>query len=166
MIKQFVKHIAKGLSLVLLLTLIQVPGAQAQVETGENIVDSATQFGQIQYFRTLLEETGLDDELSQDGPFTVFAPTDQAFQEIENEELQNLLENPDELRNVLRAHIVNGSMVAEDLAATDNISTLEGSDFEVTHHEQGISVDEALLVAADIIATNGVIHAVNTVLMP
>lgn len=140
--------------------------AQAQIETGENLMNSASQFGQIQYFRTLLEETGLDDELNDDGPFTIFAPTDQAFQDMPAADLEELLANPDELRNVLRAHISEGMLLSEDLGTTEEIETVQGVVFEVNHHEAGISVSDALLVAADIIATNGAIHAVDKVLLP
>lgn len=142
------------------------PGAKAQVETGENIMTSAAQFGQIQYFRTLIEETGLDDMLNEDGPFTLFAPTDEAFNEIPEEELQELLESPDELREVLKLHITEGALQAEDLSGRDDLTMVNGVEISVDQHERGISVGDALLVAADIVATNGVIHAVDQVILP
>ncbi len=138
----------------------------AQIETGENVMVSASQFGQIQYFRTLLEETGLDEELNEEGPFTLLAPTDQAFEDIPEAELQALLEDPDALREVLRAHIIPEALKAGDFGNRDDVTTLQGAEFDVSHHERGISVDGALMVAADIVATNGVIHAIDKVLMP
>lgn len=167
MLRKYLIHLIKGITGALIFTLAYSPASNAQMETGRNVVESAAQFGQIQYFRTLVEETGLDELLTdEDESFTVFAPTDQAFNNMDKEVLQGLLENPDELREVLRGHIISGSMVAEDLGTVDEITNLEDRVLEVEHHEKGINVGGALMVAADIVATNGVIHAVDNVLLP
>ncbi len=157
---------SRKFGLVLALMLLVSPAVKAQMETDMDIVESASQFAQIQYFHTLIVETGLDEILREEGPFTIFAPTNQAFNELPEEVMQGLLENPDELRDVLRAHISSGTMLSENLAAVDNIPTFEGTVFKVEHHEQGISVGGAILVAADVVATNGAIHAIDKVLLP
>ncbi len=140
--------------------------ANAQVETGEDIVDSAQQFGQIHYFHTLLQDTGLDEKLREDGPYTVLAPTTQAFQEVPEDVMEELLEDADKMRELLLAHVFEGTVRAEEFAGMDNITSVDGTEFVVSHTEQGISVDGAMLVAANIIATNGVIHAIEEVLLP
>lgn len=160
------KIFASGIALLITGLLLFQPEAKAQVETGENIMTSAAQFGQIQYFRTLIEEVGLDDKLNEDGPFTVFAPTDEAFNEIPEAELQELLESPDDLREVLLAHIAEGAYQAEHMADRDDLTMVNGVEINVDQHERGISVGDALMVAADIVATNGVIHAVDKVILP
>jgi len=159
-------NMLKKCTLVLALMLLMSPAVKAQMETGTDIVESASQFAQIQYFHTLIVETGLDEKLSEEGPFTIFAPTNQAFNELPEGVMEGLLENPDELREVLLAHISSGTMLAEDLAAVDNIPSFEGTVFEVEHREQGISIGGAMLVAADVVATNGAIHAIDKVLVP
>lgn len=167
MLRKYLMHLMKGITGAVILILIYSPASNAQIETDRNLVESAAQFGQIQYFWTLVEETGLEELLTdEDESFTVFAPTDQAFNNMDKEVLQGLLENPDELREVLRGHIISGSMVAEDLGTVDEITNLEDGVLEVEQHEKGINVGGALMVAADIVATNGVIHAVDNVLLP
>ncbi len=153
-------------ALIIAMLLFGSTSLKAQIETGENLVDSASEFAQIQYFHTLIVETGMDELLSEEGPFTLLAPTDQAFRELPEGVMEGLLENPDELRDILRAHISSGTMTSEELGGVDNFPTIQGAVFEIEHHEQGISVGDALMVAADIIATNGAIHAIDTVLIP
>lgn len=161
------KHnVTRKFALIAALMLLMSPSVKAQMETGMDIVESASQFAQIQYFHTLIVETGLDELLQGEGPFTILAPTNQAFNELPQEVMEGLLENPDELKDVLRAHISSGTMLVENLAAVDNIPSYEGTVFKVEHLEQGISVGGAMLVAADVVATNGAIHAIDKVLLP
>ncbi len=161
------KHnVTRKFALIAALMLLMSPSVKAQMETGMDIVESASQFAQIQYFHTLIVETGLDELLQEEGPFTILAPTNQAFNELPQEVMEGLLENPDELKDVLRAHISSGTMLVENLAAVDNIPSYEGTVFKVEHLEQGISVGGAMLVAADVVATNGAIHAIDKVLLP
>ena len=161
-----VSGIMKKAVAVLMFAFLASPAAKAQMETGMDVVESASQFAQIQYFHTLIVETGLEEKLREEGPFTIFAPTNQAFNELPEGVMEGLLENPDELRDILRAHISSGTMLVDDLANLENISTFEGTVFELDHHEEGISIGEAQIVAADIVATNGAIHAIDTVLIP
>lgn len=161
------KHnVTRKFALIAALMLLMSPSVKAQMETGMDIVESASQFAQIQYFHTLIVETGLDELLQEEGPFTILAPTNQAFNELPQDVMEGLLENPDELKDVLRAHISSGTMLVENLAAVDNIPSYEGTVFKVEHLEQGISVGGAMLVAADVVATNGAIHAIDKVLLP
>ena len=151
-----------------LLLLAGSPGkdAAAQVETGENIMDSASQFGQLQYFRTLLEETGLDEKLDGDESYTIFAPVDEAFNQIPEETMQELLEDPEALEALLLSHITKGERLASELGDMDNLTMINDVELELDQHEQGVSLEGAMLVAADIVATNGVIHAIDQVVMP
>ncbi|MDG5768131.1 fasciclin domain-containing protein [Balneolales bacterium ANBcel1] len=140
--------------------------ARAQMETGENIVESIGQFGQIQYFHTLLEDTGLVEKLEGDESYTVLAPTNQAFQEVPSEVMEELVGDVDKMRELIRAHIFPGAVQAGDLAGLDELTSVQGAEYEVVHGEQGISVGGVMMVAADIIATNGVVHATDAVILP
>ncbi len=164
--KQTASGIFRKTAFILALVLLTGPAAKAQMETGMDIVESASQFAQIQYFHTLIVETGLEDKLREEGPFTIFAPTNQAFNDLPKDVMEGLLENPDELRDILRAHISSGTMLSDDLATVENIPTFQGTVFEVKQHEEGISIGDAQLVAADVVATNGAIHAIDKVLLP
>ncbi len=159
-------YLLRTMSLLIVLLVFGSTTLKAQIETGENLVDSASEFAQIQYFHTLIVETGLNDKLSQDGPFTVFAPTDEAFRDLPDEVMEGLLENPDELREILRAHIMTGTTTSEELSGLENMPSVQGTVFEIDHHEQGISIGDAMMVAADVIAINGAIHAIDKVLIP
>lgn len=156
----------KKIATLVLFVLLVSPAAKAQMETGMDVVESASQFAQIQYFHTLIVETGLEEKLREEGPFTIFAPTNQAFNDLPEGVMEGLLENPDELRDILRAHISSGTMLFDDLANVENIPTFQGAVFELDQHEQGISIGEAQIVAADVVATNGAIHAIDKVLIP
>lgn len=164
--KNFSGGFLKETAIIMVLLFLASPAAKAQMETGVDLVESASKFGQIQYFHTLVVETGLEELLKEEGPFTIFAPTDRAFNEMDQEVLEGLLENPEELREILRAHISSGTTMAGQLGEVDNIPMIEGSVFEVEHGEQGTTIGGAKLVAADVVATNGAIHAIDTVLMP
>ncbi len=161
-----ISGIVRKTAVVTLLALFVSPAARAQMETGMDLVESASQFAQITYFHTLVVETGLEEKLREEGPFTIFAPTNEAFNQLPDGVMEGLLENPDELRDILRAHISSGTMLAEQLSNVDNMPTHQGAVFEVQQSEDGIFIGEAMLVAADVVATNGAIHAIDTVLIP
>jgi len=110
---------------------------------------------------------GLVDTLQGEGPFTVFAPTDAAFAEIQSD-VDNLLkpENKAELSKILTYHVVSGELTADDLEDGQELTTIEGSTLEVKVKDGEVTVGGAKVTKADIEASNGVIHVINKVLMP
>ncbi len=121
-------------------------------------------------FKTLtkaLEAAGLTDTLSGEGPFTVFAPTDEAFAALPEGTLEQLLqpENRDMLVQVLTYHVVEGSVMSGDLSTTE-VPSLEGRSINVTVDEGSVMVNSANVVQADIEASNGVIHVIDKVILP
>jgi uncharacterized surface protein with fasciclin (FAS1) repeats len=130
-----------------------------------NLVDTATQSDSFKTLLTAVEAAGLIDTLKSEGPFTLLAPTDEAFQKVPTETLAQLLQDQTKLQKVLSYHVLFGDVRAEDLAQTDEAPTLEGSIVAVDHAD-GLKVNEAKVTQTDILADNGVIHVIDTVLMP
>ena len=116
---------------------------------------------------TAVIQAELDDDLSGDGPFTVFAPTDAAFDALPEGTLESLLEDPTgDLANILLYHVVRGKAYAASLTDGSFVTTLNGQEVNVTINESGVMIDNAMVSTADIIASNGVVHVIDAVLLP
>ena len=144
----------------------QVPGESAQ---RANIVETAVAAGQFKTLAAALEAAGLVDALTGEGPFTVFAPTDEAFAKLPAGTVESLLkpENKEKLKAILLYHVVSGNVTAKQVVKLNGrtVKTLEGGSIKVgTMH--GVTVDNARVTKTDIQASNGVIHVIDTVLMP
>ncbi|MEX0914562.1 MAG: fasciclin domain-containing protein, partial [Wenzhouxiangellaceae bacterium] len=109
---------------------------------------------------------GLVETLKGDGPFTVFAPTDEAFAAIPKADLEALLANREKLTAVLTYHVVSGKVMAADVVSLDSATTVQGSDIDINVAGGGVTVDGANVVSTDIEASNGVIHVIDAVIMP
>ncbi len=133
-----------------------------------DIVDTAVEAGQFETLVAAVEAAGLVETLKGEGPFTVFAPTDEAFAALPEGTVGDLLlpENRDTLEAVLTYHVVPGKVMAEDAMAVDSATTVQGQDLTITTMDGQVMVDEATVVQADIEASNGVIHVIDGVLMP
>lgn len=134
----------------------------------KDIVDTAVSSGQFQTLVAAVQAAGLVDTLKGDGPFTVFAPTDEAFAKLPEGTVENLLkpENKDQLVAVLTYHVVPGKVMSSDIAGKKlSTKTVQGSDVDIDA-TNGVMVDGATVVAADVEATNGVIHVIDTVILP
>jgi uncharacterized surface protein with fasciclin (FAS1) repeats len=134
----------------------------------QDIVDTAIAAGQFGTLVAAVQAAGLVDVLKGDGPFTVFAPTDEAFAALPAGTVENLLkpENKDQLVAILTYHVVPGKIMSADIAGkTAEVTTVQGSDISV-NAMNGVMVDKATVVAADIEADNGVIHVIDQVVMP
>ena len=141
---------------------------QQQAETSPDIVDTAVAAGQFQTLVAAVQAADLVPTLKSDGPFTVFAPTDEAFAKLPAGTVESLLEpaNKDQLVAVLTYHVVPGKLMSGDIAGRrGRVKTVQGSElsFDAT---SGVSVDNAKVIAADIEASNGVIHVIDTVVLP
>ena len=129
-----------------------------------DIVDTAVAAGNFKTLVTALKEAGLVDTLKGPGPFTVFAPTDAAFAKIPKADLDKLLANKTRLKAVLTHHVVAGKVMSADIKA-GKVKSVHGDQLTIAT-AGGVTVDKAKVVAADVAADNGVIHAIDTVLMP
>jgi uncharacterized surface protein with fasciclin (FAS1) repeats len=129
-----------------------------------DIVDTAVNAGNFTTLVTAVKAAGLVDTLKGPGPFTVFAPTDAAFAKIPKAKLDALLKDKAALTKVLTYHVVPGKVMAADVKA-GKVKTVEGSELTI-RTSGGVMVDNAKVTATDIVADNGVIHVIDTVLMP
>ncbi len=134
--------------------------------TGKTIVDVAAEAGSFTTLIQALEAADLVEVLAGEGPFTVFAPTDEAFAALPEGTLEELLlpENREQLTQILTYHVVPGKVLSSDLEAGE-VATVEGSPVEISLAD-GVKVNDANVVAADIEAANGVIHVIDKVILP
>jgi len=130
----------------------------------KDIVDTAVGAGTFKTLATALGAAGLVDTLKGKGPFTVFAPTDEAFAKIPKADLDALLKDKAKLTAVLTYHVVPGKVMAADVKA-GKVKTVQGSEITIST-TSGVSVNNAKVIKTDIVADNGVIHVIDTVIMP
>jgi len=130
-----------------------------------DIVDTAVGAGQFGTLARALTAAGLVDTLKGTGPFTVFAPTDAAFAKIPADKLNALLADKAALTKVLTYHVVSGEIVAADVKP-GQVKTVEGQYLTVTASTAGVKVNDANVIKTDIMASNGVIHVIDTVVLP
>jgi uncharacterized surface protein with fasciclin (FAS1) repeats len=131
-----------------------------------NIMDTARAADNFTTLVIALEAAGLDETLENDGPFTVFAPTDEAFAQLPDGTIEALLDDIDALTAVLLYHVTSGNLPAADVVASDQITMLQGTAVDVSVSNDGVFVNSALVLATDQFASNGVIHVINEVLLP
>ncbi len=129
-----------------------------------DIVDTAVAAGSFKTLATALQAAGLVDTLKGKGPFTVFAPTDEAFAKIPKAQLDALLKDKAKLTAVLTYHVVPGKVLAKDVKA-GAVKTVQGSSLTIST-TGGVKVDAANVVKTDVMADNGVIHVIDSVIMP
>ena len=146
-----------------LIALALTAGAAMSV-MAQDIVDTAVKAGNFTTLVTAVKAAGLVDTLKGPGPFTVFAPTDAAFAKVPKATLDALLADKAALTKVLTYHVVPGKVMAADVKA-GKVKTVQGQELTITT-TGGVMVDNAKVVATDVAASNGVIHAIDTVLMP
>ncbi len=134
----------------------------------KDIVDTAASAGSFNTLVAALQAADLVDTLRGDGPFTVFAPTDDAFAKLPAGALDDLLrpENKAELQSILTYHVVAGKVMAEDAMKISSAKTVNGETFRVSHSGGTVMVDDAKVIQADVMTSNGVIHVIDTVIMP
>jgi uncharacterized surface protein with fasciclin (FAS1) repeats len=147
--------------------LVLAGGARdTRAAEGKDIVDTAVAAGQFNTLVTAVKEAGLVETLKGPGPFTVFAPTDAAFAKIPKAKLEALLQDKKALTSVLTYHVVAGKVQAADVVKLKSAKTVQGSDLKIRLAGDTVMVDNAKVVKTDIHTSNGVIHVIDTVLMP
>ena len=135
-------------------------------EGDKNIVETAIAAGQFKTLASLLTKAGLVDTLASGGPFTVFAPTDAAFAKVPAATLDALAANPAQLKAVLLYHVVPGRVTAADVVKLSSAKTVEGRSLAIKVDGGSVFVDQAKVTTPDVMATNGVIHVIDSVLIP
>jgi uncharacterized surface protein with fasciclin (FAS1) repeats len=140
--------------------------ARAENHPSKDIVDTAVAAGSFKTLATALQAAGLVETLKGKGPFTVFAPTDQAFAKIPKADLDALLKDKAKLTRVLTYHVVAGQVTAADVAKLKEAKTVEGQSLKIDASASGVTVDGAKVVKADVAASNGVIHVIDSVILP
>jgi uncharacterized surface protein with fasciclin (FAS1) repeats len=161
-------RLTKSLRALILVVPFAVAACANQMEAQSQKVDTAVSAGQFNTLVAAVPAADLVDTLKSDGPFTVFAPTDDAFAKLPAGTVENLLkpENKAQLVAILTYHVAPGKIMAADIAGKKaNVATVQGSELAVDA-TNGVMVDSAKVVAADIEASNGVIHVIDTVVLP
>lgn len=164
--KSFLFSMAAVVGLVA--TLVTVGVAQESKTNSKTIVEIAAGNPNFSTLVTAIKAAGLAQTLSGDGPFTVFAPTNAAFEKLPKGALEDLLkpENKKKLAAVLTYHVVPGKVLAADVVKLDKAKTVQGQEAKISVGEQGVMVDRAKVVQTDILAKNGVIHVIDAVILP
>ena len=146
------------------LSLSGISEAGYKKSTSASIYETAKRGG----FTTLaaaIEAAGLEETLKKKGPFTVFAPTDEAFAKLPEGTVEALLEDKEALANILLYHVVSGKVMASDVVGLESAKMLNGQDVSIDT-KKGVKINGANVVKTDVMAKNGVIHVIDTVLLP
>ena len=158
--------ITRALLTVAAVAALALPATLRADEHGsKDVVDTAIAAGDFKTLATALQAASLIDTLKGKGPFTVFAPTDEAFAKIPKADLDALLKDKAKLIRVLTYHVVPGRVMAKDVAMLKEAKTVEGGALRIDT-SSGVKVNGASVVKADIEASNGVIHVIDSVILP
>jgi len=149
-----------------LVCLAMVNSRAADGQKEKDIVDTAVGAGQFKTLVTAVKAAGLVETLKGKGPFTVFAPTDEAFAKIPKEKLEALLKDKDALSAVLTYHVVPGKVMAADVVKLDTAKTVQGKSITITNKDGKVMINDATVVKTDIVCENGVIHIIDAVILP
>lgn len=153
-------------SLLALVSLTACGSLGTQQATAVDAATNISQQSELSTFAKLVKQAGLEAELSGAGPATVFAPTDDAFKALPAATLDKLSKDTEALKNVLRYHVVAASIQSKAVTGTQSYDTLQGGKLSLSKAGDFLTVDEAMVVKADTITSNGVIHTIDSVLTP
>jgi len=131
----------------------------------KNLVETAIDAGNFKTLVKAVQEAGLVGTLSGEGPFTVFAPTDEAFEKLPEGTLENLLEDREGLGKILTYHVVKGKVMSDQVVNLNKAETVNGQDVSIDSTD-GVKIDNAKVITTDIECSNGVIHVIDAVLLP
>lgn len=164
-------HIMTGVIFSTMILLSMSAGAMHHGDgekKGKDIVDVAVDNGSFTTLATALQAAGLVDVLKGEGPYTVFAPTDEAFAKLPAGTVETLLmpENIDQLKAVLTYHVVSGQVLAADVVKLSSAKTVSGETVSIAVNDGNVAINDSTVVKADVMANNGVIHVIDTVLLP
>lgn len=148
-------------------TLVSVNAQDySKKSASKDIVTIAADAGMFKTLATALTEAGLIETLKTKGPFTVFAPTDEAFAKLPKGTLEGLLKDKEALKKILLYHVVSGNVMSTDVVKLTEVKTVEGFKVKITVKDGSVMINDAKVIKADIKASNGVIHVIDTVILP
>ena len=153
---------------LVLVAVMAVVGASYSAAHKKDIVDTAVSAGSFNTLVAAVKAAGLVETLKGKGPFTVFAPTDDAFKKLPPGTVEDLLkpENKEKLQAILTYHVVSGEVLAKDVTKMTSAKTVQGQSLTIAAKDGGVMVDNAKVVKTDIACSNGVIHVIDTVVLP
>ncbi len=160
------KLIGTMLSGLVVLGLAVMPVGATRTEDKKDIVDTAVAAGSFNTLAAALKAAGLIETLKGKGPFTVFAPTDEAFAKLPAGTVEALLKDKEKLTKILLYHVVSGNVMAKDVVKLKTAKTVQGSSVKITVKDGKVMVDNANVVKTDIATSNGVIHVIDSVILP
>ena len=140
--------------------------ARAEDKPAKDIVDTAVAAGQFDTLVTAVKAADLVETLKGKGPFTVFAPTDEAFAKVPKEKLEALLKDKKALTAVLTYHVVPGKVMAADVVKLDTAKTVQGKSVNIVTKDGKVTINGANVIKTDIVCSNGVIHVIDAVILP
>ena len=155
-----------ALAMLLSFSVLLAGGKDSNKYSKKDIVETAVAAGTFKTLAAALTEADLISALQSDGPFTVFAPTDEAFAKLPKGTLDNLLKDKEALKNILLYHVVSGKVSSEAVVKIDKAETLSGSNVNIEVKDGKVFINDSQVTAADVYASNGVIHVIDTVLLP
>lgn len=155
------------LSLVLVSSSIYASGDNKNTaSTQKDIVTTAVDAGSFKTLAAALQAANLVETLKGEGPYTVFAPTDEAFAKLPEGTVEALLKDKDALTEILLYHVVSGKVTSGEVVKLTSAKTVEGEDVMIKVSEGSVYINESKVTSADVMASNGVIHVIDTVLIP
>jgi uncharacterized surface protein with fasciclin (FAS1) repeats len=144
-----------------------VPGSDGDKKmTSKDLVTIAVEAGNFTVLAKALTEAELVSTLQGEGPFTVFAPTDEAFAKLPEGTLEKLLEDKEALKQILLYHVVSGKVLSKDVIKLDRATTVSGQDVSIKVNDGEVMVNNSNVISVDVMASNGVIHIIDAVLIP
>jgi uncharacterized surface protein with fasciclin (FAS1) repeats len=166
--------IMKALHTIALASVLALPGTLACQDDAQgytepvtrDIIETAAAAGSFNTLAAAIEAAGLTETLKGEGPFTVFAPTDEAFAQLPDGTVEALLQDKDQLAAILTYHVVPGRVTSTEVAGLTSAKTVNGADVEIKVQDGKVMVGQATVTQTDIAATNGVIHVIDRVLTP
>lgn len=132
----------------------------------DNIVETAVKAGKFNTLVAAVKAAGLVDTLSGAGPFTVFAPSDEAFGKLPAGTVEELLKDIPKLTSILTYHVIPGKMLAKDVAELTSAKTVQGKEVHISSKNGEVKINDATVTSADILTSNGVIHVIDSVILP
>ncbi|WP_298667445.1 fasciclin domain-containing protein [uncultured Methanofollis sp.] len=138
---------------------------QESVQIQKNIVETAIASGEFNTLVAAVKAAGLVEALSSPGPFTVFAPNDAAFSKVPKATIDSIMKDKAKLADILKYHVISGKYMSSDVAKTSSLKTLQGSDLSVDT-SKGVKINDANVIKADIVCSNGICHVIDSVLVP
>jgi len=150
----------------LMFTSLLVSGDHKGASSKKDIVTIAVESGKFNTLAKALTEAGLVEALKSDGPFTVFAPTDEAFAKLPKGTIEALLNDKETLKKILLYHVVSGQVTSTEVVSLNKAETLSGQNIKIQTKDGAVMINDSKVTTADVMAKNGVIHIIDTVLIP